>query len=221
MNYAHRSFTDITLLAFNTETTGLQPIVQRLVEIGAVRFHLDGRELATFEQLIDPQVPIPRDVQQVHGITDRMVRGQPTIDQSLPPFIQFIGSHDPILLAHNSPFDLGFLAMALIRLGIAYPPHDVFDRPDIAHRLYPTWHSHRLEHVAARLKSANAVEHRALSDARLVKATFLAMLKDIPTGKTTADVMRVSQPHTIADAPLYAIEPSSGFDVTCSLKTRP
>ena len=180
-----------------------------------------AHERATFEQLIDPHIPIPPDGRQVHGITDRMVRGQPTIDQSLPPLIQFLGSHDTILLAHHSPFDLSFLAMALIRLGIAFPTHYLFDTLDMTHRLYPTWSSYSLERVATQLKVVNGPEHRALSDAYLVKDIFLAMLKDIPTVKTIADVMRVSQPHTIVDAPLYAIGSSSGFDLTCSLKIRP
>jgi DNA polymerase-3 subunit epsilon len=93
-----------------------------------------------------------------------------------------------ILLAHNAPFDLGFLAMALTRLGIVYPPHDVFDTLDIARRLYPAWHSHSLENVAARLKIANGAEHRALSDARLVKEIFLAMLRRTPTIRTMSDM---------------------------------
>jgi DNA polymerase III epsilon subunit-like protein len=62
MYSAHTHLTDITFLAFDTETTGLFPIMHRLVEIGAVCFRLDGHELATFQTLIDPQVPIPPDV---------------------------------------------------------------------------------------------------------------------------------------------------------------
>jgi DNA polymerase III epsilon subunit family exonuclease len=188
MNHAQSRLTDITFLTFDTETTGLFPMMHRLVEVGAVRFRMDGRELATFEPLIDPHIPIPPKVQQVHGITDRMVRGQPTVEQVIPQCIEFLGAPDTILLAHNALFDLGFLAMTLTRLGIAYPPHYVCDTLDIARQLYPTWHSHSLENVADRLKIANRAEHRALSDARLVKAIFLAMLKDMPTVKTIADV---------------------------------
>jgi DNA polymerase-3 subunit epsilon len=127
MYHAQPRLTDITFLALDTETTGLFPIMHRLVEIGAVRFRLDGRELATFQQLIDPHIPIPPDVQQVHGITDTMVRGKPTAEQIMPYFIEFLGAPDTILLAHNTPFDLGFLTMALKRLGVACPPHSVFD----------------------------------------------------------------------------------------------
>ena len=172
MYHAQPRLTDITFVALDTETTGLFPIMHRLVEIGAVRFRLDGRETGDFQQLIDPHIPIPPEVQQVHGITDAMVRRKPTIEHVLPQFIEFLGESDTILLAHNAPFDLSFLAMALIRLGIAYPLHSLFDTLEMARRLYPTWHSHSLEHVATRLKVANKAEHRALSDARLVKDIF-------------------------------------------------
>jgi DNA polymerase III epsilon subunit len=212
MYHAQPRLTDSTFVALDTETTGLQPIVHRLVEIGAVCFRLDGWELATFQQLIDPEIPIPPEVQRVHGITDAMVRGQPTVEQMMPHFIDFLGPRDTILLAHNAPFDLGFLAMALIRLGIACPPHDVFDTLAMARQLYPTWPSHSLAHVAMRLNVASRAEHRALFDALLVKEVFLAMLRHTPTVKTIADVMRVSQPLTFADAPVYAIDPPAGFE---------
>jgi DNA polymerase III epsilon subunit len=212
MYHAQPRLTDMTFVALDTETTGLQPIVHRLVEIGAVRFRLNGRELATFQTLIDPHIPIPKEVQQVHGITDKMVRGQPTVEQMMPHFIDFLGPRDTILLAHNAPFDLGFLAMALIRLGIACPPHDVFDTLAMARQLYPTWPSHSLAHVALRLNVTSRAEHRALSDALLVKGVFLAMLKEKTTVNTIADVTSVSPPLTFADAPVFAIEPPSGFE---------
>jgi DNA polymerase-3 subunit epsilon len=219
MNDTRPRLTDITFLAFDTETTGLFPVMHRLVEIGAVRFRLDGRERATFEQIIDLQIPIPPDVQQVHGITDAMVRGQPTVEHVIPHFIEFLGVPDTILLAHNALFDLGFLAMALIRLGIACPPHYVCDTLDIARRLYPAWHRHRLEHVAARLKIANKAEHRVLSDARLVRDVFLAMLRHTPTVETIADLVRLSPLLSFADAQVSAIHPPAGFEALSTAMT--
>jgi len=144
MHHADTGLTDITFVALDTETTGLQPIVHRLVEIGAVRFRLDGCELAAFQSLINPEIPVPKDVQRVHGITDRMVRGKSTIEQIMPHFIDFLGESDTILLAHNAPFDSGFLAMALTRLCIAYSLHYLLDMLELARRLYPIWASHSL-----------------------------------------------------------------------------
>jgi DNA polymerase III epsilon subunit family exonuclease len=160
MHHAQPRLTDITFLAFDTETNSFFPIMHRLVEVGAVCVRLDGREIATFQQLIDPHIPIPPDVQRVHRITDALVRGKPTIDQILPHLIDFLGESDTILLAHNAPFDLGFLAMALTRLGIAFPPHDLFDTLNMTRRLYATWPSHSLETMAIRLNVANGAEHR-------------------------------------------------------------
>ena len=87
-----------------------------------MRFRLDGQELATFQSLINPEIPIPQDALRVHRITDARVQGQPTIEQIMPHFIEFLGESDTILLAYNASFDLGFLAVALTRLGVACPP---------------------------------------------------------------------------------------------------
>jgi DNA polymerase III epsilon subunit family exonuclease len=212
MYHAQPRLTDITFVALDTETTGLQPIVHRLVEIGAIRFRLDGWELATFQQLIDPEIPIPPEVQQVHGITDAMVRRKPTIEHVLPQFIEFLGESDTILLAHHAPFDLSFLAMALTRLGLAYPLHSLFDTLEMARRLYSAWPSNSLEHVASRLNVANGAGHRALSDARLVRDIFLELLRRTPTLKTIADLGRLSPPLTFADTPVCAIDPPAGFE---------
>jgi DNA polymerase-3 subunit epsilon len=221
MNDTQPRLTDVSFVALDTETTGLFPIMHRLVEVGAVRFRLDGQELATFQMLIYPEIPIPKDVQHVHGITNRMVRGKPTIEHVLPQFIEFLGHHETILLAHNAPFDLGFLAMALTRLRITYPPHYLLDTLDMARRLYPAWPSHSLEYVATRLKVANRAEHRAFSDARLVKDIFLAVLQHVPAVRTITDLARFSLPLTFADAPVFAIEPPPGFEaLTTALSQR-
>ena len=221
MNDTQPRLTDVSFVALDTETTGLFPIMHRLVEVGAVRFRLDGQELATFQTLINPEIPIPKDVQHVHGITDRMVRGKPTIEHVLPQFIEFLGHHDTILLAHNAPFDLGFLAMALTRLRITYPPHYLLDTLDMARRLYPAWPSHSLEYVATRLKVAKRAEHRALSDARLVKDIFPAVLQHVPAVRTITDLARFSLLLTFADAPVFAIEPPPGFEaLTTALSER-
>jgi DNA polymerase III epsilon subunit-like protein len=103
--------------------------------------------------------------------------------------------------------------MALTRLGIAYLPHYVFDTLDMSRRLYPTWPSHSLAHVAMRLNVASRAEHRALSDARLVKDIFLTMMQRTPTLKRISELMSVSQPLTFADAQVCTVEPPPGFEI--------
>jgi DNA polymerase III epsilon subunit-like protein len=148
-----------------------------------------------------------------------MVRRKPTIEHVLPQVIEFLGESDPILLAHNALFDLSFLAMTLVRLGIACPPHDVFDTLDMARRLYPTWPSHSLEHVAMRLNVASRAEHRALSDARLVRDVFLELLLHIPTVNSIADLVRISPLLTFADSAVSAIDLLVGFEALATAMT--
>ena len=104
---------DVEFVAFDLETTGLHSTFCKIIEFGAVRFRVDGTELDRIERLVDPGCPVPRDATAVHGITDDMLRGQPSIEKVLPEFVQFLGSPDTILLAHNTSFDLGFLSVAL------------------------------------------------------------------------------------------------------------
>jgi DNA polymerase III epsilon subunit family exonuclease len=211
MTRDQRRLDEVTFIAFDTETTGLTPIVNRLVEVAALCFRLDGRELATFQQLIDPRTAIPDEARRVHGITDTMVRGQPPIDVVLPSLLDFLGTDDGILLAHNAPFDLGFLGLALARLRMNAPPHCLFDTLDLTRRLYPTWPSHALERVAISLKLTTGTQHRALADARLVKEIFLKILGSRPMVRTVADLARLSPPLTFADAPVFPIAPPARF----------
>ena len=97
----------MTFVAFDIETTGLTPVVDRIVEIGAVKFR-SGKVMDTFQELIDPEMSISPDATAVNGITDEMVAGCPLIDQALPQFVDFLA--DFVSIAHNAPFDVGFLS---------------------------------------------------------------------------------------------------------------
>ena len=106
---------NITFVAFDLETTGLTPVVDRIVEIGAVRFRA-GEVLDTFQTLVDPEMPISPGATGKNGVTDDMVKGQPTIDKVLPGFMDFLGQDIP--MAHHAPFDVGFLTYDISRLNL-------------------------------------------------------------------------------------------------------
>ena len=159
-----RPLSEVEFVAFALETTGLFPGVNRIVEFGAVRFRLDGRELGTWEQLVDPECQIPPGVTEIHGITDAMVRGQPTLAQTLPGFLDFLGSTEAILLAHNANFDLGFLNFAAAKTGLTLPANPVIDTLDLARTCVRGAPSCRLEDLVVHLRLAESEDHRALSD---------------------------------------------------------
>lgn len=97
---------DGSVVVFDTETTGLSPAHDRIVEIGAIRY-LNGEPIEKFHSYVDPERHIPEDITKINNITDDMVAGSPVIGQVLPSFDKFIG--DSILVAHNLEFDLKFI----------------------------------------------------------------------------------------------------------------
>lgn len=93
-------------VVFDTETTGLSPSKDRILELAAVRF-VDGKAVERFETLINPEREVPKEVTSINKITNEMVATAPTISQVLPAFEQFVGKSN--MVAHNLEFDLKFL----------------------------------------------------------------------------------------------------------------
>ncbi|MBT6325321.1 MAG: 3'-5' exonuclease, partial [Bdellovibrionales bacterium] len=92
---------------FDLETTGLSPLVNKIIEIGAIKIANDS--VSYFSTLINPKVKIPEATIKIHKITDDMVEDSELIEQVLPRFMSFISDHS--LVAHNAKFDIGFLVV--------------------------------------------------------------------------------------------------------------
>lgn len=92
-------------VVFDTETTGLAPSRDRIIELAAIRF-IDGEPVELFSTLVNPEREIPPEISELNIITDDMVADAPTISEILPAFEEFIG--DDLLVAHNLEFDLKF-----------------------------------------------------------------------------------------------------------------
>ncbi len=159
-------------VAFDTETTGMWAPINRIVEIGAVKFSLQSGVLDTFQTLVNPQRKIPDDVVEIHGITDDMVKQSPPIKPALEQFMAFCGT-DSILVAHNAPFDISFVGNETTRAGLEFGPNPILDTVDIYHRYFPGLTSYSLLSLAKHFKLAQSQEHRALGDARLVHGLVL------------------------------------------------
>jgi DNA polymerase III subunit epsilon len=153
---------DMAFVAIDIETTGLTPVVDRIVEIGAVRFRGDDL-IDTFEALVYPGMPISPGASAVNGITDDMVQGKPHIDTVLPRFIDFLAQDIPV--AHHAPFDVGFLAYEISRLSLSVFDQPVLDSCVIPKKLFPNAHSYSLENLAGFFGIKSNTFHRALADA--------------------------------------------------------
>jgi DNA polymerase III epsilon subunit family exonuclease len=203
---------DATFITFDTETTGLYPVAARLIEIGAVRFRMDAEEISVFEQLVDPQTPIPPDAQAVNHITDEMVRGQPRVDEVLPAFMDFLGGTDNILIAHNARFDMGFIGVDLIRMGLPLPEHLVLDTVLLARSLAPGLPSYSLEPLSGALGITCDQDHRALSDARLTKEVFRELVKRNPGIRTVGDLLSAAPAQAFGQTRSQCVEPPPGYE---------
>jgi DNA polymerase-3 subunit epsilon len=165
-----------TWIAFDLETTGLNPRDDRIVEIGAVRFDGAGREVAVFERLVNPRRPSHPRARAVHGIDDAVLAKAPPAEAILPGFLEFLGDPDlTTVLAHNAGFDAAFLGAELSRLGRSMPGHGVIDTLALARRSLPHLPSHRLDGLARHLGLDPCGPHRALADSRRVMLLWLAL----------------------------------------------
>jgi DNA polymerase-3 subunit epsilon len=170
-----RLLTQLTFTVFDTETTGLQPLDgDEIIQIGATRI-VNGRLLRTetFEQLVDPRRPLVRESIQIHGITEDLLRGQPTIDKVLPVFHRFC--EETVLVGHNVAFDMRFLQMKEEATGVQFR-QPVLDTLLLSAVIHPNQESHQLEAIAARLGVNVTGRHTALGDAIVTGEVFLKMI---------------------------------------------
>ncbi len=182
-----RPLDEIEFVAFDTETTGLMPARERVVELSGVRFTL-ADELKHFESLVDPGIPIPPGSSRVHGIKDEDVAGQPTIDAVLPGFMELCTG--AVLFAHNAEFDVNFLAHEAVRHGVALSRVPVLDTVEIARSLRPDLPNHKLATVSNALGCASPTHHRALADSQTLMNSLRALVAGAPEVKTLRDLLR-------------------------------
>ena len=170
-----RLLTELTYTVFDTETTGLEPSAgDEIIQIGATRI-VNGRLLRSecIDQIVDPRRPLRPEGIPIHGITEEMVAGQPTIDQVLPTFYAF--SEDTVLVAHNAAFDMRFLQMKEEATGICFR-QPVLDTLLLSAVIHPNQESHKLEAICARLGINVIGRHTALGDAIVTGEVFLRMI---------------------------------------------
>lgn len=166
---------NVTFVVFDTETTGFSPTMDRIVEVGAVKFR-NGEVVEEKSWLINPQRDIPYWATKVHGITDDMVKDKPTFKDIYPDFQKFINGS--VLMAHNAKFDISFVKAEIKRAGYELPPNKVIDSLSLFRKWYPKSTAHSVEAVArhAEVKTDNL--HRAAADSLYVFLIFDKGLKE-------------------------------------------
>ena len=165
---------DLGLLEFavvDLETTGWSPEKAAITEIGAVRVRAGGRRgefvrQGEFASLVNPGMPVPPGIADLTGITDWMLAAAPRLGTVLPGLLDFAAGC--VLVAHNAPFDLGFLVAGCGDCGLAWPGFTVLDTVMLArHVMDPDEVPDcKLGTLAGFFGARTAPNHRALADAR-------------------------------------------------------
>ena len=194
---------DDTFVVFDIETTGFSAAEDRIIEIGAVKI-TDGAIVDRFSTFVNPEVPIPFEIQQLTHITDDMVLEAPKIEEALPTFLDFVG--ESALVAHNAGFDVGFIEQNCVRLGRSRTFTSV-DTVGLARVLLPTLSKYKLNIVAKALNISLENHHRAVDDAAAtaeIYVKFIEMLKE--RGMTTLKEVNAfgdMNPDAIKKMPTY------------------
>ena len=147
------------------ETTGWSPEVAAITEIGAVRVR-GGLRQGEFASLVNPGMPVPPGIKDLTGITDLMLAAAPRLGAVLPGLLDF--AQGCVLVAHNAPFDLGFLVAACGDCGLAWPGFTVLDTVMLARRVMDPDEvpDCKLGTLAGFFRAQTTPSHRALADAR-------------------------------------------------------
>lgn len=170
--------------ALDIETTGLSPSFCGIVEIAALKVLPDGT-VEAFQTLVNPRCFIPRAVTAIHGITDDMVRGQPTAEGVAPQLLEFVGTM-PLVL-HNAPFDMGFLNPLIKSLGLQWSSPALFDTLPLSRKAFPGLRSYSLENLSRFFDFDAGGHHRALADCRYCAQLFQRILKKLGVASLSYD----------------------------------
>ena len=164
---------DATFVVFDIETTGFSAVNDRIIEIGAVKVE-NGVITEKFSEFVNPERPIPFEIEKLTSINDRMVEDAPNISVILPRFMDFC--KDSVLVAHNADFDTGFIRHNCEVLGLEYD-YTYVDTLGIARSFLDGLKNYKLDTVVEAMGCTLANHHRAVDDAGATADVFVKFLE--------------------------------------------
>lgn len=179
---------DLVVVTFDTETTGVNPNYDRLLEVGAAKYR-GGRLIQETNWMIHPQQFVPLSAQEIHGIGPEDLRDARAFDVVYPEIAAFFAG--AVLIAHNANFDIGFLRAEILRAGYPLPSQETIDTMQYFRRMLPDLPSYRLASIASALGIEGGTFHRALDDAKYTAEIFFKLTEQqLGPAATLDDVMR-------------------------------
>ncbi len=179
---------------FDTETTGLNPATgDRVIEIAAIELINDLPTDRHYHALLDPERDIPDEVTRIHGIGNADVVGKPRFAQIADALLAFLG--DGPLVAHNAPFDFGFLDAELARIGRKpLAPERMIDSLTLARTRFPGM-PNSLDALCRRfgIDLSARTTHNALLDCKLLAQVYVELTGGRQRGLTLQSESRARQ----------------------------
>lgn len=163
-------------IVLDTETTGIDPLNgDRIVEIGCVELFNHVATGQHYHTYLNPERDMPAEAQAVHGLSAEFLSDKPLFPAAVGDFLAFIGN-DPLVI-HNASFDIGFLNMELIRIGMPKLSNGVVDTVKIARKRFPGAPA-SLDALCRRFEidNSNRTLHGALLDSQLLAEVYLELM---------------------------------------------
>lgn len=162
------------IIVFDTETTGLDSQLDRIIEFGAIKY-VGGKPVEEFWSFVRTDIELTANIQNLTGITQDMIKDAPAIDDVLPNFLKFI--RGGVLVAHNADFDMGMLHAACNRLGydLEWP---CFCTVKLSRRIMPGLPNYKLDTLASHFGLTFEARHRAVGDVKVLAGVLNTILED-------------------------------------------
>jgi DNA polymerase-3 subunit epsilon len=165
------------VVAIDLETTGLSPLVDRIIEVGALK--VTPLETSLFQTLVNPEIPIPQHTIDIHHITDDMVKDAPLLNDILNDLREFVG--DLPIIAHNAKFDLGFIVLGMQKSNVVLANNEIYCSCKLARHTHMEMSNHKLATLVKELNIPLLNHHRATDDAFASLKVFMSCLERIKT----------------------------------------
>jgi DNA polymerase III epsilon subunit family exonuclease len=180
------ALTETPLVLFDTETTGLDSDLDRIIEFGALKI-IGGKVVDEFWSFVSTDIELSQNIVNLTQITQDMLDGAPDIGQVLPKFLDFIKGS--VIVAHNADFDMSMLKASANRLGyeINWP---AFCTVKLARKVLPGLPNYKLDTLAEHFKLTFEARHRAVGDVKVLNGVLQEILENEELGICTwADVI--------------------------------
>ncbi|MCR5823320.1 MAG: PolC-type DNA polymerase III [Lachnospiraceae bacterium] len=179
---------DAETVVFDIETTGIAKSRDKIIEIGAVKLR-NNEIVDRYSVFVNPEIPIPTEIVTLTHITDDMVKDADVIENELKRFLEFCG--DAVIVAHNAPFDTGFIKRFAKEQGIEWKP-TIVDTVELSKGLIGDLKNYKLDTVADELGVSLENHHRAVDDAECT-ALIYQKLCDILKKKDYSTLSDISE----------------------------